>query len=435
MDFYEKIAARSARIGVVGLGHVGLPLLQAFVDAGFRGVGIDRDREKVAALRDGISPIDRVSSEWLAARTEERRVVVTAENAALAEVDAVAICVPTPLTKAREPDLAPLREAASEVGRHGAPGALVVVESTSYPGTTEDVVRPLIEAEGRRLGRDVFLAHSPAREDPGNPEFRIRSIPKVVAGVDADSTSRAKALYSAVVGEVVIVSSPAAAEATKILENIYRSVNIALVNELKVVFDRMGVDIWEAIGAASTKPFGFHAFYPGPGLGGPCIPVDPFYLAWKAREFDRGTRFIELAGEVNMAMPHFVVEKVSGALNERRQALRGSRGLVIGLAYKRNIRDVRGGPAFRIIELLAAAGVDVVYHDPHVASFPSGECAVEVPGVPLADDELRRADFVVIVTDHDDIDWAFVVEHARLVIDTRNATRAVREGRDRIVLA
>ena len=430
----KAIADRTARVGVIGLGYVGLPLVKAFGDAEFPVCGFDIDERKIARLARGESYIDRVSSEWVREKLESGRLSVTRGFEKLREMDAVLICVPTPLTRAREPDLSYVRSTAEEISRHLQPGQLIVLESTTYPGTTREVLRPILDESA--AGSDYFLAFSPEREDPGNPNFATSTIPKLVGGIDRESGELAAALYECAVHKVLLVSSAEVAEAAKILENVYRAVNIALVNELKMLLDRMKIDVWEVIEAASTKPFGFQAFYPGPGLGGHCIPIDPFYLTWKAREFDMSTRFVELAGEVNIQMPHYVVGKLVEALNRRRKTLNGSRGLILGVSYKPNIDDVRESPAFRIMELLQGSGVELSYHDPYVPELPPmRHYHVEARSVPLTRDVLASHDFTVIVTNHDAMDWELVVEHSALVVDTRNATRNVRVGREKIVKA
>ncbi|MBI4606007.1 MAG: nucleotide sugar dehydrogenase [Planctomycetes bacterium] len=430
------IDARTARVAVLGLGYVGLPLLETFERAGFPVHGFDVDPRKVDALRRGESYIGRVPSSWVREALEAGRLRVTGDLDELRGVDAALICVPTPLTPQREPDLSFVRGTAEEIARRLAPGQLVVLESTTYPGTTEEVVRPILERSGLAAGKDFFLAYSPEREDPGDPRHRTAAIPKVVGGSDPVSGELAERLYAAAVASVVPVRDTRVAEASKILENVYRAVNIALVNELKLLYDRMGIDIWEVIDASSTKPFGFQPFYPGPGFGGHCIPVDPFYLTWKARELGMATRFVELAGEINTQMPRHVVGKVEAALGRRGKALKGSRGLVIGVAYKPNVDDVRESPAFPILELLEERGAEMRFFDPYVPSLPPmRHYSVRARPAPLDEAELARNDFVLIVTHHDGIDWDLVVRHAPLVIDTRNATRCVTEGREKIVKA
>jgi len=436
VSFKKSVADRAARVGVIGLGYVGLPLLQAFGKAGFPVCGFDIDRKKIDSLRGGESYIGRVPSDWVKEAVQGGRFDATDDFRQLRKMNAIIVCVPTPLTKEREPDLSYIEKTSQEIRRYLDRGQLVVLESTTYPGTTEEVVKPILEDSGLECGKDFFLAFSPEREDPGNPKFHTTIIPKLVGGLDPDSGELAACLYESAVERVILLSHAKVAEASKILENIYRAVNIALVNELKVLFDRMGLDIWEVIEAASTKPFGFQAFYPGPGLGGHCIPIDPFYLTWKAREFDMSTRFIELAGEINTQMPHFVVEKTWEALNQRKKSVNGSRGLIIGVSYKPNVDDVRESPSFKIMQLLEERGAQLRFYDPYVPRLPPmRHYAVHAEPAPLDEKSLKESDFVVIVTHHDGIDWDFVVEHAPLVIDTRNATRKVVKGREKIVKA
>lgn len=435
-ELIERLGARDACIGVVGLGYIGLPLLEAFGRSGFRVVGLDVDAERVQMLARGHSYMRRVPSEWIQEALAKGLLSVTDDFRELGKLDAVLICVPTPLTRAREPDLTFVRDTAEAVSRSLRRGQLVVLESTTYPGTTEEIVQPILERGGLRAGSDFFLAYSPEREDPGNETFRTTNIPRLVGGVDPISTEVAVCLYQTAMDKVVAVSNAKVAEGGKILENIYRAVNIALVNELKVLFQRMDLDIWEVIDAAATKPFGFQRFLPGPGLGGHCIPIDPFYLAWKAREYGFDTRFIELAGEINTQMPCYVVDRTAEALNDRHKSVRGSRGMIIGVAYKPNTDDVRESPAIRVIELLEARGAKLGYYDPLVPELPrTASISVQASPCELSAETLAASDFVLIATDHDGIDWSFVVEHAPLVVDTRNATREVTQGREKIVKA
>ena len=422
----RALLERTARVGVIGLGYGGLPLGELFAGRGFPVLGLDIDPVKVECLQAGRSYIGHIASERVAALRAGGRFAATADFARLAEVDAILICVPTPLGVHREPDLTAVVATGRAIGQHLRPGQLVVLESTTYPGTTRDVLRPELEARGLAAGRDFFLAYSPEREDPGNPEHSAGSIPKVVGGWDAASAALAEALYAAVVPEVVPVSSCEVAEACKILENTYRAVNIALVNELKVVFERMGIDVWEVIDAAKTKPFGFQAFYPGPGLGGHCIPIDPFYLTWAARAYGMHTRFIELAGEINTAMPHHVIDRVTAALNDRGKAVKGAVVLVLGAAYKPDVDDCRESPAVELMELLQDRGAVVAYHDPHVPALPPlrGH-ALRLESTPLTAECLAAQDCVLVATNHRLFDWDFLVRHAALVVDTRGATRGV----------
>lgn len=437
-----KFAGGRGTVGVIGLGYVGLPLSATFAEAGFDVIGFDVDATKVEQLAAGRSYIRHIPSERLTAILVDapgqtgRSFFPTADFARLADCDAVLICVPTPLTRNREPDLSFVTGTGETVARHLRAGQLVVLESTTYPGTTDDVLRPILEQGGLRVGIDFHLAFSPEREDPNNPNFNTKSIPKVVGGTTRACGEIACALYGAVIDRIVPVSSAQVAEAAKLLENIYRSVNIALVNELKVLFDRMDLDVWEVISAAATKPFGFTAFYPGPGLGGHCIPIDPFYLTWKARQYDLTTRFIELAGEVNHAMPAFVVQKVMDALNDRGRSLRGSRVLILGISYKKDLDDTRESPSLKVVELLQRKGAEVSYHDPYVPALArSRRYDLGLQSQPLTRETLAGVDVVVITTDHTDVDYDLVVEAAPLVVDTRNATARVARNREKIVKA
>jgi UDP-N-acetyl-D-glucosamine dehydrogenase len=432
----SRIRSRQSRVGIIGLGYVGLPLARAFTDRGFAVLGFDVDPLKVAKLQWGESYIGHIPAEVVAAM-RQRGFEATDGFDRLGEVDAVLICVPTPLTEARDPDLTYIENSARSIAARLRPGQLIVLESTTYPGTTRQVVQPILEANGLRAGRDFFLAFSPEREDPGNPSFSAPNIPKVVGGLDPLSLELAGSLYEQVVSRVVRVSTPEVAEACKILENTYRAVNIALVNELKVLYDRMGVDVWEVIEAARTKPFGFQAFYPGPGLGGHCIPIDPFYLTWVARKHGLSTRFIELAGEVNTAMPAYVVSKVGDALNDREKSIKGSRITLLGMAYKKDVDDPRESPGFELLELLLRKGAVVQYNDPHIPRLPPMRHypQLDMASQPLTAAYLRSQDCVLIVTDHSAYDWSWIVEHAPLVVDTRNATRQVAMNRQNIVRA
>lgn len=433
----DRIARREAVAGIIGLGYVGLPLAMASARGGFPTVGFDIDPDKVASLNAGHSYIGAVASDELAGHTASGGFRATADFAELAACDVIIICVPTPLSKQREPDLTFVEVTTRVIASHLRPGQLVILESTTYPGTTQDVVKPILEAGGLRSGQDFFLAFSPEREDPGNASFRTVTIPKVVAGEGPAASAVAEAYYAGVVERVVVVSSPATAEAVKITENVFRAVNIALVNELKVIYDAMGIDVWEVIEAASTKPFGFMPFYPGPGLGGHCIPIDPFYLTWKSREYGLPTRFIELAGEINVAMPRYVVGNLERALDARlAKSLGSARILIIGLAYKKNVSDVRESPSFALIELLERRGTRVDYHDPFVPEVPVTREHSALAGrrsVALTPEALAGYDAVLISTDHDDIDYAALDAHAGLVLDTRNAMGRRGFRSDRIV--
>jgi UDP-N-acetyl-D-glucosamine dehydrogenase len=417
----EKIRSRTAVVGVVGLGYVGLPLVTGFARAGFPVLGFDVDPAKISSLTARRSYIAHIPNSILEELHRDARFGATSDFSRLAEADAILVCVPTPLTPHREPDLSYIESTARQIAAAARPGQLVVLESTTYPGTTEEILLPALESAGLAIDRDFYLAFSPEREDPNNPDFTLETIPKVVGGVTPRSGEIAAMLYRAVVRRVVPVASARVAEATKLVENIFRSVNIALVNELKICFDRMGINVWDVLDAASTKPFGFMRFDPGPGWGGHCIPVDPFYLTWKAREHGVSTRFIELAGEINTRMPEWVVGKLSDALNERGKSLKGSRVLVLGVAYKRNIDDVRESPSLEIIELLRAKGSDVLYHDPHVKKLHRmRRHDLNLESVELDEDLVSRCDAVLIVTDHEAVDYPLVFSRARLVIDTRN---------------
>jgi len=431
-----RIEGGRSRVGIIGLGYVGLPLACAFAGRGVAVLGFDVDAEKVAKLRGGRSYIGHIGDEVIR-RMAGEGFEATDDFTRLDEPDAIIICVPTPLTEAREPDLTFVVASTRAIAARLRPGQLVILESTTYPGTTREVLGPILEAGGLRAGVDFFLAFSPEREDPGNPAFSAPTIPKVVGGLDPASLDLASALYGKVVVEVVRVSSPEVAEACKILENTYRAVNIALVNELKMLYDRMGIDVWEVIEAAKTKPFGFQAFYPGPGLGGHCIPIDPFYLSWVARKHGMATRFIELAGEINTSMPHYVVDRLADALNDRGRPIRGSRVLVLGMAYKRDVDDPRESPGFELLELLAKKGGIVSYNDPHIPALPTMRRYpdLRMESLPLTPESLRAQDCVLIATDHSAYDWPWIVEHAPLVVDTRNATRAVSAHRGKIVRA
>lgn len=412
----------SQAVGIVGLGYVGLPLTLAFTKAGRRVIGFDIDPAKTEAITAGRSYIDSIPTADVAAARATGRLDATTDFARVAETDAVILCVPTPLDAHLEPNLSYVRDTLDAVCPHLAPGHLVSLESTTYPGTTEEEVVPRVRARGLEPGRDVFVVYSPEREDPGNTTFTTTRIPKVVGGLTPACLAAGVTLYEAAFETVVPVSSCKVAELTKLLENIYRAVNIGLVNEMKVVATAMGIDIWEVIRAAATKPFGFTPFYPGPGLGGHCIPIDPFYLTWKAREFDFHTEFIELAGKINSQMPYFCVAKLARALNDREKAIKGSTVLVIGVAYKADVNDMRESPALKVISLLLERGANVRYHDPHVPALEPGHgLDVAMTSVPLDDAELAGADVVAVVTAHSGIDWAHVADVAGLVVDFRNA--------------
>jgi len=451
--FSSKVQSKTAQVGVIGLGYVGLPLGLLFARNGFATTGFDIDQAKVDMLEKGQSYISHIPAPAIAEQVGKRAFRATTDFALLKAMDAILICVPTPLDQHREPDLSFVRNTTEAITPHLRRGQLVVLESTTYPGTTEEVVLPILEKSGLKCpilpygtdgsrvtapsepAGDFLVAFSPEREDPGNKQFQTHQIPKIIGGVNASSARAAQALYGQAFEKTLVVSSTRAAEMTKILENTYRCVNIALVNELKLLCLRMGIDIWEVIEAAKTKPFGFTAFFPGPGLGGHCIPIDPFYLTWKAREYEFPTRFIELAGEINSAMPEHVVSSLREALNRRKQCLQDARILILGIAYKKDIDDLRESPSLRIIELLKDNGAQVDYHDPYfprlrrTRKYDFGLGAVE----PTAE-ALASYDAVVIVTDHSSYDYAAIVRHSRLVLDSRNATKGVKEHREKIVL-
>ncbi|MFD2174108.1 nucleotide sugar dehydrogenase [Rhodobacter lacus] len=422
----DRITTRKARAGVIGLGYVGLPLAVTLARAGYSVTGFDIDPPKVAQIARGASYIEAVPSEVLGPLVSAGQLEATADLARLSECDVIAICVPTPLSKHRDPDLSFVEETTRAVARTLRPGQLIILESTTWPGTTDEVLRPILQAGGLVSGQEFFLGFSPEREDPGNRDFTTATIPKVVSGDGAAARALVAAFYGAALERIVPVSTNATAEAVKITENVFRAVNIALVNELKVVYDAMGIDIWEVIEAAKTKPFGFMPFYPGPGLGGHCIPIDPFYLTWKSREFELPTRFIELAGEINAAMPHYVVDRLAEALDRHAgKALSRSRVLVLGVAYKKNVPDMRESPALKLIHLLEDRGTEVLYHDPHVAAIPRTRAYGHFEGrcsTPLTPETVAGLDAVLIATDHDAVDYALVAE-AALVLDTRNAMR------------
>jgi UDP-N-acetyl-D-glucosamine dehydrogenase len=436
-ELVNKFKSHKAALGIIGLGYVGLPLAREFSAKGFKIVGFDIDPAKVEKLRKGESYIKHIPESTIREMIECGRFEPTVDFARLEEVDAVIICVPTPLGRFQEPDLSAIINTTGEIAKHLRSNQLVVLESTTYPGTTDEVVKPILEKNGLKAGKDFYLAFSPEREDPGNPKFSARTIPKVVGGYTPECTELAAAMYGEMALSVVPVSSTRVAEAAKILENIYRSVNIALVNELKVLFNEMGIDVWEVIRAASTKPFGFQPFYPGPGLGGHCIPIDPFYLSWKAKEYEVPTRFIELAGEVNASMPQYVVERAARALSDRGKPLKGAKILVLGVAYKPDVDDIRESPALKVISLLLDRGADVSYHDPYIPVFPPLRHYPELKmkSVPLAEKTLKSCDSVLIITNHACIDYEFIVRNAPLVVDTRNAVRGIKAPEGRIIKA
>ena len=430
----EKVENKTAVIGIVGLGYVGLPLVQAFMNAGYRTMGYDVDKSKVEKLLQGKSYIGHITGEWIADCIKDGKFTPTADMSRLKESDTILICVPTPQSESRDPDLSYVEDTTKMIAKTLRPGQLVVLESTTYPGTTRDVMLPILAASGLTVGKDFFLAYSPEREDPGNIDFSASGIPKVVGGIDPLSAEIANAMYSRAVVRTIPVSSLEVAEACKILENTYRSVNIAMVNELKILFDRIGIDVWEVIDAAKTKPFGFQAFYPGPGLGGHCIPIDPFYLSWVARKYEMSTRFIELAGEINTSMPKYVVIRTIEALNSVGKPVRGSRIGVLGVAYKKDVDDPRESPSFKLMELLQAGGAVISYNDPHIPVLPEMR-HFDVPRLAsetLTPEYLSSLDCALIATDHTAYDYNFIVRYAPLVVDTRNATKHVTQSRNKI---
>jgi len=421
----KKIKSREARVGIIGMGYVGLPLVKTFLVQGFEVMGFDIDEKKVNLLNQGKSYIKHVSTEELKSFLKKRKFQATSNFTALAEADVIIICVPTPLDSYKNPDLSFVLKTTKTISKALRKGQLVVLESTTYPGTTEEEVLPLLEGSGLKVGEDYFLAYSPERENPGDEVYTTEKIPKVVGGVTPNCSRVAKTLYDQIVRRTVPVSSPKVAEATKIMENVFRSVNIAMVNEIKMIFDRMGIDVWEVIQAASTKPFGFMPFFPGPGYGGHCIPVDPFYLAWKAKEVDYPTKFIELAGEINTLMPYYVVTKTVEALNENGKSIKRARILILGLAYKEDIDDQRESPSLKIISLFKKRGANVSYNDPYV---PQAGGYRDYPGlslesVDLTEKKLKECDAVVIVTAHSAYDFDWIAKNASLIIDTRNAIK------------
>ena len=439
-ELAQKIANKTAKVGIIGLGYVGLPLISAFTNAGFQCLGFDVDAEKVRLLKAGKSYIKHIASERVADWMSRGVLDPTNDMTRLAEADALMICVPTPLNASRDPDLQYIESTAESIAAVLRPGQLVVLESTTYPTTTRDVMVPILNRNpsGLVCGKDVFVAFSPEREDPGNPDYTAAGIPKVVGGIDIISGDLACALYGHSIVKVVRVDNAEIAEACKILENTYRAVNIALVNELKMLFDRMGIDVWKVVEAAKTKPFGFQAFYPGPGLGGHCIPIDPFYLSWLARLQGMNTRFIELAGEINSNMPRYVISRLTEFLNEQTKPLKGSRICILGMAYKKDVDDPRESPSFELMELLMERGAVLSYSDPHVPRLPKMRHYGHLPqmtSMELTPEFLASQDCVLISTDHTAFDYNHIVKHSRMVLDTRNATRSVVDGCEKIFKA
>ncbi len=422
----KRLSTRTALIGVVGLGYVGLPLAVEHASAGFHVIGLDDNFSKVDRINRGENYIPDVDSNLLKELTHDGRLKGVRDYGALTQADVIIICVPTPLTTNKEPDLSYILAVADKVRKIMRPGQLITLESTTYPGTTEEVLQPILETSGLKIGEEFFLAFSPERVNPGDPKYKTRNTPKLVGGVSAKCLQAAEILYQQSITQVVPVGSPRVAELSKVFENTYRAVNIALVNELALLCDRMQIDVWEVLEAAGTKPFGIEIFQPGPGVGGHCIPLDPFYLSWKAREYDFPTRFIELAGEINLRMPYFVVDKITRAMNVRQKAINGARILLLGIAYKKDIDDERESPALKVFELLEQQGAHVQFHDPYVPVVkPHTFFSRKIRSVPLSEELVESQDCVVITTDHSSIDYEWVVKHSALVIDSRNATKGL----------
>lgn len=431
----EMIKEKTAIVGIIGLGYVGLPLAIHFGNRGFKVIGFDLDARKIDKILHGESYIRHIPKESIKELLDKNQLDVTIDFSHLKEADVILICVPTPLTDKMEPDLSYLLSTTETISQHLRPGHLIVLESTTYPGTTEEMLLPTLESSDMRVGKDFFLAFSPEREDPGNKIFNAANIPKVVGGVTRYCLEVAVALYNQIT-QSVPVSSTSAAELTKLLENTFRSVNIAMVNELKILAHKMGIDLFEVIDAAATKPFGYTPFYPGPGLGGHCIPIDPFYLAWKAKEYDFSARFIHLAGEINVSMPYYVIEKTAEALNNRKKSINGSRIMILGMAYKKDIDDDRESPGYAIMKMLLEKGAVVSYNDPWIPALkPTRKYNFQMTSTPITPDVLTTLDAVIIVTDHSDYDIDEIVEYSKMVIDTRNATKGVKDKREKIVMA
>jgi len=436
MDLLAKINKQEAKIGVVGLGYVGLPLLMEFVEEGFQTIGFDIDDKKVNSLNEGKSYIKHIDSARVQKVRSTNLFEASADFSRIKEVDCILICVPTPLTRHREPDVSYIADTGETISKYLQKGQLVILESSTYPGTTEELLKPILEKSGLKGDEDFWVAFSPEREDPNNPKFNTKTIPKVIGANTEYGRKVTQALYDKVIVETVPVSSSQAAEATKLLENIFRSVNIALVNEMKMIMDKMGIDVWEVINAAKTKPFGYMPFYPGPGLGGHCIPIDPFYLTWKAREYEINTRFIELAGEINTSMPFWVVNKVMDALNDHGKSLKNSKVLVLGAAYKKDIDDPRESPSFKLMEILINKGAKVDYNDPFVPELPSMRMYdIQRKSIDLTPENLAKYDCVLVSTDHSQYDFEFIVKHSQLIVDTRNSTGEIKNYKEKIVKA
>lgn len=433
----EKIQNKNSVVGVIGLGYVGLPLIDAYISAGFSAIGFDVDTSKVDSLLNGQSYIAHIEHAKIQGWLDAKKFDATVDMSRLAEADVILICVPTPLSDSRDPDLKYVEMTTQSIAKSLRPGQMVVLESTTYPGTTKDVLLPILAKSGLTAGEDFFLAYSPEREDPGNPDFTAGTIPKVVGGLEPNSLKLATAFYEQAITEVVPVNSCETAEACKILENTYRSVNIAMVNELKVLFQKIGIDVWEVIDAAKTKPFGFQAFYPGPGLGGHCIPIDPFYLSWVARKHEMPTKFIELAGEINTSMPLYVIHRLAEALNQAGKPIKGSKIGIFGVSYKKDVDDPRESPSFKLMELLAERGAEISYCDPHIPTLPKMR-SFDVPELSHNEptpEYVGSLDCVLIATDHSVFDWVQIVKSAKLIVDTRNATHLVTSEREKIHMA
>lgn len=433
-ELKEKILSKKANIGVIGLGYVGLPLVIRFGKVGFKVTGFDVDEKKVTSLNEGRSYIKHIPSKDILGLVEGKVLKATSDYSRLRHMDCILICVPTPLSDKKEPDLSFVEATADRIADYARIGQLVSLESTTYPGTTREVLLPKFQKKSLKAGENFFLVYSPEREDPANPEYNTQNIPKVLGGISSACTELGRELYESVVDKVVVVSSPEAAEFSKILENTFRSVNIALVNELKILSHKMGVDIWEVIEAASTKPFGFMKFYPGPGLGGHCIPIDPFYLSWKAKEYNFNTHFIELAGEVNTNMPQYVIIRIMEAMNQRKKCIKGAKLLILGIAYKKDVDDMRESPALEIIELLKERGAQVYYNDPFIPEIPKiRKYDIKMKSLPLTEKNLKSMDAVIVVTDHSQYDYEWIYDTAELTVDTRNVLK--RPADDRLVKA
>lgn len=425
MNLKNLIEKKEVKLAIMGLGHVGLPLALEFCQAGFKVFGLDKDEERIEKLRKGFSYITDITDNEIVEVIKKNNFFPTTSFKILSSVDIICICVPTPLNKNREPDLTYIHQAVEKIYKYLRKPQLIILESTTYPGTTEEIILPKLEEKGLKAGKDFYLAFSPERVDPGNRLFRIKNTPRVIGGVTKKCTEVAKTLYSQIVDKVIIVSSPRTAEMTKLLENIFRSVNIALANELTLLCDKMNINIWEVIEAASTKPFGFMTFYPGPGLGGHCLPIDPFYLAWKAKEFDFRTKFIELSGEINTYMPYFVLYKIRRALNSQRKSVKDSKILILGVTYKKDVADCRESPAEKIIALLRQNEAKIYYNDPYIPEIYIDGRNIKLHSVPLKKEFLRKVDCVVIVSDHSTYDWEWIVKNSRLIVDTRNALKDI----------